>query len=57
MPSVWADNEEVVFGEGVPSDPAQVYNLLMEALSEQSRVGSKFLGRWSRFFGQGDFQK
>ena len=35
MPTVWADNEEVTFTEGVPQEPANVYELLMGALSEQ----------------------
>lgn len=38
MPSVWADNEEVVFDGEFPDEPAQVYDLLMNALSEQRRV-------------------
>lgn len=42
MPEVWADNEEVVFNEGVPDNPARVYDLLMGVLSEQGRVVVEF---------------
>jgi len=42
MPEVWADNEEVVFNEGVPKDPKQIYELLMGALSEQARAVIQF---------------
>lgn len=42
MPEVWADSEEVVFNEGIPSDPKQIYELLMGALSEQARAVIQF---------------
>ena len=38
MPKVWADSEEVVFNEGIPDDPKQIYELLMGALAEQARA-------------------
>lgn len=38
MRQVVVDGEEVEFGEGVPEAPAQIYELLMDALSEQGRV-------------------
>ena len=38
MSKVWADDEEVIFEEGIPSNPMQIYNLLMAAFSEQGRV-------------------
>jgi hypothetical protein len=31
MPKVLADNEEVVFQEGIPEDPSHIYELLMGA--------------------------
>lgn len=43
MPKVSADNEEVVFDGEIPSQPAQVYELIMGALSEQGRAVVKFL--------------
>mgnify|MGYP001223335262 FL=1 len=43
MPKISADNEEVVFDGEVPSQPAQVYELIMGALSEQGRAVVKFL--------------
>lgn len=42
MPKVWADNEEVIFNEGIPSDPKQIYELLMGALAEQARSVVEF---------------
>jgi hypothetical protein len=38
MTSVWADDEEVIFEQGIPENPLQIYNLLMAAFSEQGRV-------------------
>ena len=43
MPKVSADNEEVVFDGEIPRQPAQVYELIMGALSEQGRAVVKFL--------------
>ena len=43
MPKVSADNEEVVFDGEIPSQPAQIYELIMGALSEQGRAVVKFL--------------
>jgi hypothetical protein len=43
MRQVSVDGEDVVFGEKVPEAPAQVYELLMNALSEQGRVVVGFL--------------
>ena len=37
MPKVMADSEEVVFQEGIPKDPGQIYQLLMGAFAEQRR--------------------
>ena len=42
MSSVIVDGEEVKFEGDVPIDPSQVYGLLMDALSEQSRVVVSF---------------
>ena len=38
MRQVVVDGEDVVFGDEVPEAPAQIYELLMDALSEQGRV-------------------
>ena len=35
MPKVLADKEEVIFQEGIPTDPSQIYQLLMGAFAEQ----------------------
>ena len=43
MPKVLADNEEVVFQEGVPDDPSHIYELLMGAFAEQRRSVVKYL--------------
>ena len=43
MPTVWADNEEVVFNEGIPSDSHKIYELLMGALAEQRKTVVEFL--------------
>lgn len=43
MPTVWADNEEVVFNEGIPSDSHKIYELLMGALAEQRKAVVEFL--------------
>ena len=43
MPIVWADNEEVVFNEGIPSDSHKIYELLMGALAEQRKAVVEFL--------------
>jgi hypothetical protein len=43
MPKVWADNEEVLFNEGIPDNSQQIYELLMGALSEQRRAVVEFL--------------
>jgi len=37
-----ADKEEVIFQEGVPESPSQIYQLLMQAYSEQRRSVVKF---------------
>jgi hypothetical protein len=42
MSSVIVDGEEVKFEGDVPLDPSQIYGLLMDALSEQSRVVVSF---------------
>jgi len=38
MPKVWADNEEVIFEDGMPTDPKRIYELMMGALAEQGRA-------------------
>ena len=38
MKEVVVDGEEVVFEGAMPEDPSQVYELLMNALSEQGKV-------------------
>ena len=43
MPKVLADNEEVVFEEGMPEQPSLIYELLMGAFAEQRRSLVKFL--------------
>jgi len=43
MPKVLADNEEVVFQEGIPEDPSHIYELLMGAFAEQRRSVVKYL--------------
>lgn len=40
---MWADDDEVVFNEGIPSDAHQIYELLMGALSEQRRAVVEFV--------------
>jgi len=42
MPKVLADNEEVVFQEGIPNEPSHIYELLMGAFAEQRRSVVKF---------------
>ena len=42
MSSVIVDGEEVKFEGDVPLDPSRIYDLLMDALSEQSRVVVSF---------------
>jgi len=42
MAKVMADKEEVIFQEGVPESPSQIYQLLMQAYSEQRRSVVKF---------------
>ncbi len=42
MPKVLADKEEVIFQEGIPTDPSQIYQLLMGAFAEQRRSVVKF---------------
>ena len=55
MPTVWADNEEVTFTEGVPQEPANVYELLMGALSEQGRAVVKFIVDGEDALAKGEF--
>ena len=43
MPKVLADNEEVVFQEGIPKEPSHIYELLMGAFAEQRRSVVKFI--------------
>lgn len=43
MPSVWVDNEEVVFKEGIPSETVKVYDLLMGVLAQDGRVIVEFV--------------
>ena len=38
MKKVVVDGEEVIFEGDVPSETSRIYQLLMEALSEQARV-------------------
>ena len=40
--SIFADGEEVIFEGEVPSEPSRIYELLMNAYSEQSKVVVKF---------------
>jgi hypothetical protein len=43
MPKVWADDEEVQFNEGIPSDTHKIYELLMGALAEQRKAVVEFI--------------
>ena len=43
MPKVLADKEEVLFQEGIPTEPSHVYELLMGAFAEQRRSVVKFI--------------
>ena len=43
MPEIWADKEEVIFEGEVPDSPAQVFELIMGALSENGRAVVRFL--------------
>ena len=43
MPSVWVDNEEVVFKEGIPLEASKVYELLMGVLAQDGRVIVEFI--------------
>ena len=43
MPSIFCDDEEVTFTDDIPSDPSQIFELLMGAVSEQGRAVVKFL--------------
>ena len=43
MPKVWADDEEVIFNEGIPEDSQKIYELLMGALSEQRKTVVEFM--------------
>ena len=43
MPQVLADNEEVVFDEGVPSKPSAIYDLLLGAFAERRRAMTTFI--------------
>lgn len=40
--SIFADGEEVIFEGEIPSEPSRIYELLMNAYSEQSKVVVKF---------------
>lgn len=43
MPNVWADSEEVVFENGMPTDPKHIYELMMGALAEQGRAVVEYI--------------
>ncbi len=43
MPTVWADNEEVIFEDGIPTDPKRIYELMMGALAEQGRAVVEYI--------------
>ena len=38
MPKVWADDEEVIFQEGIPDNSQKIYELMMGALGEQRKA-------------------
>jgi hypothetical protein len=43
VPQVLADNEEVVFDEGIPSAPSAIYELLLGAFAERRRAMTSFI--------------
>lgn len=55
MPKVMADNEEVVFEEGIPEQPSHIYELLMGAFAEQRRSVVKFLVDGNDALQEGEF--
>ena len=57
MPKVLADNEEVVFQEGIPKDPSHIYELLMGAFAEQRRSVVKYLVDGEDALQAGEFPK
>ena len=57
MPKVLADNEEVVFQEGIPEDPSHIYELLMGAFAEQRRSVVKYLVDGEDALQAGEFPK
>ena len=57
MPKVLADNEEVVFQEGIPEEPLHIYELLMGAFAEQRRSVVKFTVDGKDALQSGDFAK
>jgi hypothetical protein len=57
MPKVLADNEEVVFQEGIPEDPSHIYELLMGAFAEQKRSVVKYLVDGEDALQAGEFPK
>jgi hypothetical protein len=42
MTKVFADDEEVIFQEGTPKDPAEVFELLMNAFAQRRRALTSF---------------
>ena len=55
MAKVIADNEEVIFQEGVPNNPSQIYELLMGAFAEQKRSVVKLLVDGTDVLSTGEF--
>jgi len=43
VPQVLADNEEVVFDEGIPAAPSTIYELLLGAFAERRRAMTSFI--------------
>jgi len=43
MPIVWADDEEVIFQEGIPDNSQKIYELMMGALGEQRKAVVEFI--------------
>jgi len=44
--SIIADGEEVIFEGEIPSEPSRIYELLMNAYSEQSKGSGQILCGW-----------
>lgn len=57
MPQIWADQEEVIFSDGVPDDPKHIYELMMGALAEQRRSVVEYMVDGIDVLKSGNFPK